>query len=173
MVKSLLKFFVYGFFIFLISGCTARTYTQVKERVDQDIAGNSGYLQGTPPSIDRSAIRKTRKTYVLEIQTKDKKKPEAEAVQPALKKAVQVSEGTVQSQTRLPGTVVEPRVVPEVTMPAAVEYTVQKNDTLQKISKKFYDTYRRWNKIYEANKDKIKDPNHVKAGTVLTIPPKE
>jgi nucleoid-associated protein YgaU len=49
-------------------------------------------------------------------------------------------------------------------------YTVQKDDTLQKISKKVYGSYGKWYKIYEANKSKIKNPNILRSGTVLTIP---
>jgi nucleoid-associated protein YgaU len=52
----------------------------------------------------------------------------------------------------------------------AATYTVQKDDTLQKISKKIYGSYGKWYKIYEANKDKIKNPNILKPGMVLTIP---
>ena len=52
----------------------------------------------------------------------------------------------------------------------AVLYTVQKDDTLQKISKKFYNSYGKWVRIYGANKEKIKNPNFVRPGTVLTIP---
>jgi nucleoid-associated protein YgaU len=50
------------------------------------------------------------------------------------------------------------------------EYTVEKGDTLQKISKKFYDSYSKWPGIYEANKDVIADPNNIKPGIVLQIP---
>ena len=49
-------------------------------------------------------------------------------------------------------------------------YTVQKDDTLQKISKKIFGSYGKWYKIYEANKSKIKNPNVLKTGTVLDIP---
>ena len=52
----------------------------------------------------------------------------------------------------------------------AATYTVQKDDTLQKISKKVFGSYGKWYKIYEANKEKIKNPNVLKPGTVLTIP---
>jgi nucleoid-associated protein YgaU len=50
------------------------------------------------------------------------------------------------------------------------QYTVQKDDTLQKISKKFYGSYSKWTGIYDANKDKIRDPNFLKPGVILTIP---
>lgn len=49
-------------------------------------------------------------------------------------------------------------------------YTVEKNDTLQKISKKFYDSYSKWPKIYEANRLKIKNPDALIPGTVLKVP---
>ncbi|MBF0595345.1 MAG: LysM peptidoglycan-binding domain-containing protein, partial [Candidatus Omnitrophica bacterium] len=51
-----------------------------------------------------------------------------------------------------------------------VEYKVEKDDTLQKISKKVYGSYSKWTKIYDANKDVIKDPNRLKPGITLKIP---
>lgn len=51
-------------------------------------------------------------------------------------------------------------------------YTVKKGDTLQKISQRFYGTTKQWNKIYQANKRAIKDPDKLTIGTKLTIPPK-
>ncbi len=50
------------------------------------------------------------------------------------------------------------------------DYTVQKDDTLQTISKKFYNSYSKWPKIYDANKEIIKDPNRIKPGITITIP---
>ncbi len=49
-------------------------------------------------------------------------------------------------------------------------YKVTQNDTLQTIAKKFYNSYSKWPKIYEANKDKIPDPNRIRNGIILTIP---
>ena len=54
--------------------------------------------------------------------------------------------------------------------PTFVEYKIEEGDTLQKISKKFYDTYRRWNEIYEANKDVLSSPDRIKPGKVIRIP---
>ena len=71
----------------------------------------------------------------------------------------------------LPGTAAAaPAAAPNGGNMQAQTYTVQKDDTLQKISKKLFGTYGKWYKIYEANKDKIKNPNILKPGTVLTIP---
>ncbi len=49
-------------------------------------------------------------------------------------------------------------------------YTVQKGDTLSKISVKVYGTSRRWKEIATANKDKVSSDYQVRAGTVLAIP---
>jgi nucleoid-associated protein YgaU len=47
------------------------------------------------------------------------------------------------------------------------EYTVVKGDSLSKIGKKYGV---QWKEIYEANKDKIKDPDHIEPGWKLKIP---
>ena len=49
-------------------------------------------------------------------------------------------------------------------------YTVQKGDCLWNIAKKFYGNGAKYTKIYEANKDKITNPNLIYAGQVLVIP---
>jgi len=49
-------------------------------------------------------------------------------------------------------------------------YVVQKGDTLQKISLKFYDTTKKYDKIFQANRNVLKDKNTLKVGTKLTIP---
>ena len=50
-----------------------------------------------------------------------------------------------------------------------VSYTVQKGDTLMKISWEQYGDLFRWREIYALNKATIKDPNHVPPGTVIQI----
>ena len=53
---------------------------------------------------------------------------------------------------------------------AARTYTVQAGDSLSKISKQFYGDANKYMKIFEANKDKLTDPNTVNVGTELRIP---
>src|SRR6266513_4347888 len=52
-------------------------------------------------------------------------------------------------------------------------YTVKDGDTLASISRKFYKTSKRWKEIRDANEKKIDDPDNLKAGLTLTIPPNE
>lgn len=49
-------------------------------------------------------------------------------------------------------------------------YTVKSGDCLWKIAKQFYGNGAQYTKIYNANKDKIKNPNLIYVGQVLTIP---
>lgn len=49
-------------------------------------------------------------------------------------------------------------------------YTVQRGDTLSRISQKVYGEASQWRKIYEANRDRIPNQNALKLGTVLVIP---
>lgn len=54
--------------------------------------------------------------------------------------------------------------------PAAQKYTVQPGDSLSKIAKRFYGDANAYMKIFEANKDRLKDPNKIQAGQDLVIP---
>lgn len=53
---------------------------------------------------------------------------------------------------------------------AAENYTVEKDDYLKKIAKQTYGDEEKWEIIYEANKEQIKNPNLIYVGQVLTIP---
>lgn len=54
--------------------------------------------------------------------------------------------------------------------PTTKTYTVKKGDCLWNIAKKQYGNGAQYTKIYNANKDKIKNPNLIYPGQVLTIP---
>ena len=58
----------------------------------------------------------------------------------------------------------------DVVAPAAVTYTVQSGDTLSKIAKTHLGDANAYMKIFEANRDKLSDPDKIQAGQVLTIP---
>ena len=49
-------------------------------------------------------------------------------------------------------------------------YTVASGDSLSKIAKHFYGHANRWNAIFEANRDRLKDPDKIFPGQVLKIP---
>jgi nucleoid-associated protein YgaU len=62
---------------------------------------------------------------------------------------------------------------PPVAQPATVQqeyYTVKSGDSLSKIAKQLYGDAQQWNRIFEANKDQIKDANLIQPGQKLKIP---
>ena len=62
---------------------------------------------------------------------------------------------------------------PPPAAPKAAEprtYTVAAGDNLSKIAKHFYGDANKWKKLFEANKDTIKNPDLIKIGQVLRVP---
>ena len=153
-------------------GLETRTYVMTKDRVGLDQTnGNGGCVVGKCPPAP-APKETTRKVYVLEIT---KPVPESE-----VRKIEQNALNAIVETSPAPSVSTVPIAQPEVVAPVtaaqnggnmqAQTYTVQKDDTLQKISKKVFGSYGKWYKIYKANKNKIKNPNVLKPGTVLTIP---
>lgn len=53
------------------------------------------------------------------------------------------------------------------------QYTVKAGDTLSRLAMQFYNSMNKWEKIYEANKDQLKNPNYIYIGQKLIIPPED
>ncbi len=158
--------------IFVLSGCIIRTYSVVKDRVDQDLQGNKGYIQGRSPSTEETIARKkTRQIEVVEIELRSpveiKELPESKED----KDLSGGNRGYISDQQQTSPEIQAEAVSPEIT-PVIETYKVQKGDTLEKIAakKEVYGDYKKWRKIYEANKDKLKGPNKIYPGQVLKIP---
>ncbi|MDD3788664.1 MAG: peptidoglycan-binding protein LysM [Petrimonas sp.] len=65
--------------------------------------------------------------------------------------------------------VVAPEPVPEA-VPEKEFYTVKPGDTLSKISKEVYGDAMKYNKIFEANRPMLSNPDLIYPGQVLVIP---
>jgi NitT/TauT family transport system substrate-binding protein len=57
--------------------------------------------------------------------------------------------------------------------PATQEYTVKGGDTLSRLAERFYNSGDKWGRIYDANKDTVKNPNYIYIGQKLIIPSDE
>jgi nucleoid-associated protein YgaU len=55
--------------------------------------------------------------------------------------------------------------------PAPVTHTVARGDTLIELAARYYDDGSRWREIYRANAGQIPDPQNLRIGVVLVIPP--
>ena len=187
MLNKSLAFIVLAVFA---AGCgmEAHTYVMTRDRVGYDQIGNGGCVMGKC-SPAPAPTEKTRKIYVLEltrpVPESEVQKIESNAVSAITETTVTPPAATASNPAASGATVTEGAQQPAAAAPVVEgqpaapatqagvpvqTYTVKKDDTLQKIAKKVYGSYGKWYKIYEANKDKIKNPNFVKPGTVLTIP---
>ena len=54
--------------------------------------------------------------------------------------------------------------------PTARMYIVQSGDSLSKIAKHFYGNANSWKKIFDANRDVVKNPDMIQPGWKLQIP---
>lgn len=57
------------------------------------------------------------------------------------------------------------------TAPEVRTHTVASGETLSKIARHYYGNANAWPKIFDANKDTLKDPNKIFPGQKLNIPP--
>ena len=143
-----------------LSGCVARTYNLTRDRVDQELSltsGNRGYILGQAPEPTERKTTRTTRVFEVELGATNKTKANCPSLTPLATETIQETsmvQDTPISETNL----------------NFEKYTVAKNDTLQKISKKFYGTTKKWMKLYEANKDVLSGPNKLYAGQVLNIP---
>lgn len=159
-------------FTFLLSGCVVRSYPVTRDRVDQNLStGNKGYLKGSP-APSNTERKKTRTTQIVEIElfspiridTSSKSKP-------VIEESMTIEEIDSEGNRGYMTNSYSPDVIGAKESSVSIEeYKVQKNDTLQKISQKYYGTTKKWMKIYEANKDRLNAPNKIYPGQVLNIP---
>lgn len=175
MFKRVQLCLVFAFFALVLNGCAVRTYNLTRDRIDQNLeSGNRGYLIGKMPAEEANKERKlTRTTRIVEVEMyspiKSGSPYEKKAPRTRVAPEPRIQEDYSSTYTPQPYV---PRI--ESTEPvaevASQKYTVQKGDTLQKISQKFYGTTKKWYSIYKANQDTLKSPNSIYPGQVINIP---
>ncbi|MFH1644877.1 MAG: LysM peptidoglycan-binding domain-containing protein [Candidatus Omnitrophota bacterium] len=226
-MKSILRILFFVLLGVAVSGCvTVRKV--VRDRVDQDLEGNQGFVKGEESKSDKIAEASRPKTrefidiqvelptwqevktviekdthYIGQIantEAKDKytkqkkffaqKKPlndnvipvAADLQRPNMKVVLQDEAAASVLPTNM--VVVEEEVVvdaqpaevsltkkPEVKEPPKpTTYKIKDGDSLTKIAYELYGKAYKWPIIYDANAERIKNPDRLKVGMVLTIP---
>ena len=146
-----------------LSGCVARTYNLTRDRVDQDLSsssGNRGYIMGKAPEPTEHPATRTTRVFEIELGLAKKSDLKCPSTTPL----------AANTNIEEPAMLQEQGTQNETAAQSFEKYTVCKNDTLQKISKKFYGTTKKWHKIYEANKDVLRAPDKLYPGQTLNIP---
>ncbi len=171
--------------ILSLMGCARITSSVVeKERVDQEMKGNRGYLKGKPPTAppERKRTRRILQTDIElatphELNPWQAKKAAAGPVATAPSAPVAAPPGVEElpfeedwEEEPLVEEVARPSAVPEK---PATTYTVRKGDTLEKIADKVYGDSKKWRRIFEANRDRLSGPNRIYPGQKLAIPAQE
>ena len=197
MPKSTINILALLIISLICAGCTVtkdvkvNSYIEDRPRVDQELSGNSGYLAGT--GSKQQPGKPTRKVFVVEVNKEGDPNAilEAKTSADALQQEDDASASTVKSSTaemkdnqypninlptfreEIPQTVEDIKTKATNEQTGYIDYVVEKDDTLQKLSKKFYNSYSKWPKIYEVNKAVIKNPDFIKPGITLRIPTEE
>lgn len=145
-----------------IVGC--RTATRVSEvpRVDLELeGGNRGYLVGHPP--DAAAWKTTRQMVQMDIEVPS-------FYQPTRSGAPMSLDGIAPPETETEEPVAH--VPPEWTPVAYDTYVVKKGDSLWSIAAQpeVYGKATRWRRIFDANRELLKNPDRLRPGMALKIP---
>jgi len=119
-----------------------------------------GKLDAIAPVTDLEGMQKDRNAQFMVAEVEEVMIPAPGVVEEP--GAVSVEEGkymvekeeTIESETKV----------------STKEYVTKKGDTLWKIAEEVYGNGRKWKNIYRFNKDRIKDPNRLRAGVTLIIP---
>lgn len=165
--------------IISLSGCMrVRTYTVEKPRIDKDVEGNQGYLTGEPVATEKeSKLGPNRKVSVLEFEfgpkskevVADSKESEDGLQEEFYQEEVTQEEGYQEEEFTVPSIktkeydMASPQYEYE-------DYTIVENDTLQEISRKFYGTTKKWELIYQENKNTLKSPDKIYPGKTIKVP---
>ncbi|MFC1631795.1 LysM peptidoglycan-binding domain-containing protein [Candidatus Omnitrophota bacterium] len=183
-----------------LTGCAGwlvRTSVSEKERVDQEVAGNRGFITGTPTEPAQEPTFRTRKVYRMEIEVPqpapskrtapvdedvaDREDQETwgnrgylyggrESVPDSVAESTESTYAAEVEIQQPPAQVEQIEITPRVTSKPKQTYKVRKGDTLQKISQQLYGTTRKWPLLFQANQNALKDPNQIKPGQVLIVP---
>ena len=146
-----------GALIVAVGGCRTATRVQEVPRVDLQVeeTGNRGYLIGTPTAPRPWKTTRQMLESDVELPSFYKAKPSGKPVS---------LEGMVPSDAD---------VAPPMSTPAVYDtYVVQKGDSLWSIAAKpeIYGRATHWRRLFDANRDLLKNPDQLKAGMTLKIP---
>ena len=146
------------------SGC--RTVTRLADvpRADLELegSGNRGYLMGVLPPAPK--LKSTRQMVQMDVEIPSLYKPK-----PSGAPAVSLEDAS--SASFEAWSAAAPSEAQGVS-DASDTYVVQKGDSLWSIAAKpqIYGKASQWQRIFDANRDILKNPNHLRAGMTLKIP---
>ena len=111
------------------------------------------------PSLEPAPVQ-VAKENPAQAQTKAKPVVADEKAKPASKPVVASTDKATASSVK----------TTQGVSPATQSYIIKAGDTLSRLSERFYNSADKWERIFEANKDTVKNPNYIYIGQKLVIP---
>lgn len=138
----------------------AQSFEQLKQKYQAAIAlaQSSGHLQNVNMEGDKLFVR-------AEVANQDIKNNIWNQI-----KAADPQYGDLTADITINSSLPQPAAASTSASSSARTYTVKAGDTLSKIAQQFYGKASEYNKIFQANRDKLTDADHVQAGQELVIP---
>ena len=150
----------------LAAGCQAPTRMVTKvvnmPRVDLELeGGNRGYLTGTPP--EGAELKTTREMVETTVEIPSFYKPKPGTAP--------TGEALTGPEASAPAEAAPASAAPE-SVASVDTYLVRPGDTLSSIAAKpeIYGKASAWHRIFNANRDQLKNPQHLRPGMTLKIP---
>ena len=139
-----------------------QSFEQLKQKYQSAIAlaQSSGHLQNVNMEGDKLFVR----AEVANEQIKNNIWNEI--------KKIDASYSDLTADITINASMPQPASQPAAGAPdsATRTYTIQAGDTLSAIAQQFYGKANQYGKIFEANRDKLTDADHIRAGQELVIP---
>ena len=145
----------------LVSGCRTAARVADVPRVDLQLeGGNRGYLIGTPPAA--TGLKPTRQMVSADIEIPSFYTPKHGAAPASVEPGAETA----------PEAEAAPSSMPASGPHHYDRYVVKPGESLWTIAAKpeIYGKPTRWRRIFDANRDLLKSPNHVRPGMTLKIP---
>lgn len=127
-----------------------------------------GKLDAVAPVTDLLGMQRDRNAQFMIAQVEEVMIPHQSAAGAVEEKIVDES-ATVKEDQPAEETV-EQETIESSLKVETKEYKVKKNDSLWSIAQKELGSGHRWKYLYQINKDRIKNPNKLKIGTIIQIP---
>jgi nucleoid-associated protein YgaU len=97
--------------------------------------------------------------------------PQANKTQPAIKPNVPPqAKPATQAQAAKPASPAQASTQQPGSAAKFEMYTVKEGDWLSKIAGRYYGDVHKWDRIFQANRDQISDPDKIRPGQILKIP---
>jgi nucleoid-associated protein YgaU len=153
-------------------GLQVKTARQLDQKIAQ--RGHMPYMTGeieSDEAEEAEALKKKQGAHSVHLQPTLHAEGEDDLVAPPLAGiGQQGTKRTIGADSRRPRDAMAPRVVAENIIAGPQTHTIQSGDTLSSLAEKYLGSQKRFQEIFDANRNLLTSPNRLPEGVVITIP---